>query len=1202
MDLALERQRSGRGRKRSDIGCVHNLDRGSKPTNDTLEFKTQRNISFLKMNAGIRLKDIWLLALYYIILTCVKDTYAHSIPDHEIGSKDEFKTTSRSVLIPENAPKPEVADPCKSAGFMGDIALSIIDYQRETAARKHQLNSQHNIINKSVEYNQLKNKLKLKLADKKLSKSQRKEIKEQLRAQKKAWRKNRKQERRNKKRNKKEHKRHLAKSKPNKQEIDESSQPKDITFTRYYIDDSGHAKPKNGLTKVQYGHTNEKHGHTNKKHGHTNDYYGHTNKHEHSRSRRAATARPERLWDHGVIPYEIESNFTGANKALFKQAMREWENYTCITFVERTPQDYNYILFTERPCGCCSFVGKSGNGPQAISIGKNCDKFGIVVHELGHVIGFWHEHTRPDREQHVDIIYKNIMPGQDYNFNMLSENEVNSLGQTYDYESIMHYARNTFSRGNYVDTILPKLKEGQYTRPEIGQRDKLSTGDITQANLLYKCPTCGRTLQGSAGKFNSPKFGEKAEKIDAKLCQWRISATHGEKIVLNITDLQIPETTDCRENYLEVRDGHWLKSNLLGKFCGHGDLPGTLISSDSRMWLEYRSNQATKGDVGFAASYEAVCGGEILKEEGQLSSPNYPDYYKPNKECVWKITVPDDYAVALKFVSFEIENHDNCVYDYLEVRDGHEKTSPLIGKYCGYKVPEDLKSTSNKLYVKFVSDGSVQKAGFAARFIKEYDECSTDEHGCHHQCVNTLGGFKCQCKIGYELHSDGKRCEDACGGYINALNGSIHSPSFPENYPSNKNCIWQIVVPEKYTITINFTHFDMEGNNHECEYDSLEVRSGVGADSTLHGTYCGTTLPGSITSVGNTLRIEFSSDNSVQRTGFKGVFFTDIDECAQDNGGCQHICKNTVGSYKCSCHNGFTLHDNGHGCKEGGCQHRITDPKGEVSSPNWPDYYPSRKQCMWHFSTKPGHKIKLVFSDFELEPHQECAYDHIELYDGEDEEARSLGSYCGSSVPHAMSSSRNKMYMTFFSDASVQRKGFNAIHSTVCGGTLIANSSAQYLYSHAKYGDQNYDNKEDCDWLIQASGDYRVRLRFLEFEVEDESDCSYDSVIVYDGKDDAAPRIGKFCGSKLTKTFVSSGEFLLIRFKSDDTINWKGFLAAFGLTSPGAESEVETTTEKTDEYDYGDPDEGMIDVRPDVKKRISNRNPRGEKVSVNDGL
>lgn len=133
----------------------------------------------------------------------------------------------------------------------------------------------------------------------------------------------------------------------------------------------------------------------------------------HHRVTRAATAKKDRIWDYGVIPYEIDGNFSGAHKALFKQAMKHWENFTCIKFVERNPLDHpNYIVFTERPCGslhiqnfpspehnfltfsgCCSFVGKRGQGPQAISIGKNCDKFGIVVHELGHVVGFWHEHT-----------------------------------------------------------------------------------------------------------------------------------------------------------------------------------------------------------------------------------------------------------------------------------------------------------------------------------------------------------------------------------------------------------------------------------------------------------------------------------------------------------------------------------------------------------------------------------------------------------------------------------------------------------------------------------------------------------------------------------------------------------------------------------------------------------------------------------------
>ncbi|XP_010209443.1 PREDICTED: tolloid-like protein 1, partial [Tinamus guttatus] len=167
-------------------------------------------------------------------------------------------------------------------------------------------------------------------------------------------------------------------------------------------------------------------------------------KNEKNRFPRAATSRTERIWPGGVIPYVIGGNFTGSQRAMFKQAMRHWEKYTCVTFIERSDEE-SYIVFTYRPCGCCSYVGRRGNGPQAISIGKNCDKFGIVVHELGHVIGFWHEHTRPDRDDHVTIIRENIQPGQEYNFLKMEPGEVNSLGEPYDFDSIMHYARNTFS-------------------------------------------------------------------------------------------------------------------------------------------------------------------------------------------------------------------------------------------------------------------------------------------------------------------------------------------------------------------------------------------------------------------------------------------------------------------------------------------------------------------------------------------------------------------------------------------------------------------------------------------------------------------------------------------------------------------------------------------------------------------------------------
>ncbi|XP_014680485.1 PREDICTED: tolloid-like protein 1, partial [Priapulus caudatus] len=112
----------------------------------------------------------------------------------------------------------------------------------------------------------------------------------------------------------------------------------------------------------------------------------------------------------------------------------------------------------------------------------------------------------------------------------------------------------------------------------------------------------------------------------------------------------------------------------------------------------------------------------------------------------------------------------------------------------------------------------------------------------------------------------------------------------------------------------------------------------------------------------------------------------------------------------------------------GGCHHRITAPTGEISSPNWPNYYQSRKDCEWYLVTTPGHRVKLAFGFFEMEPHQECAYDHITLYDGNATAAQTLGRFCGSKIPHPIVSSGNRLLVTFHSDASVQRRGFLARH------------------------------------------------------------------------------------------------------------------------------------------------------------------------------
>ncbi|XP_065321720.1 bone morphogenetic protein 1-like isoform X1 [Gordionus sp. m RMFG-2023] len=742
-------------------------------------------------------------------------------------------------------------------------------------------------------------------------------------------------------------------------------------------------------------------GFKNLRHYRHKQLYDHINKNIASRYKRAVTAIKNRVWDYAVIPYEIDPIFDGIHKALFIQAMRHWENYTCITFIERNESIHDdWFVFTERPCGCCSFVGKRGKGSQALSIGKNCDKFGIVVHEIGHVIGFWHEHTRPDRNDNVQINYENILAGQEYNFKEKQSSEVNSLGEPYDFGSIMHYARNTFSKSTYLDTILPRFPGKDGKRPEIGQRIHLSEGDIRQANKLYSCPKCGSTLLRPKGVIQSPVNTNLINTLNGMsdfICRWRISGTYGEYISLNITEFDIPDNKNCENEYVIIRDGYFILSKLYGVYCGFIKLPLIITSSSNNLWVEYKSNSPNQENLGFLANYEIFCGGDIRSDFGYLRSPNFPDDYFPNKDCIWILTVEEGYQVAITFQTFEIENHDNCVYDYLEVRGGKTNEAPLIGRFCGYKLPPNLTSNANYMYIHFKSDASVQKAGFSLNFVKEYDECLQNDHGCHQICKNTLGSYKCECKIGYELRADKKTCEEACGGYIEETNGTLTSPSFPELYPPNKICVWQLLAPEGYKITINFTHFDLEGNNEDCEYDNIEIRSGnIQQDdySFLHATLCGSTLPALITSEHNVLIIKFMSDNSVQKSGFAAIFYRDKDECAINNGGCQHLCRNLPGSYQCICYENYILHDNGHDCKEGGCQYNIISSFGKIISPNWPDQYPRKKTCSWNITSLSGQRIKLEFENFEVEPHQSCAYDNIKIYDGSDITFPSLGKFC----------------------------------------------------------------------------------------------------------------------------------------------------------------------------------------------------------------
>ncbi|XP_038051219.1 bone morphogenetic protein 1-like [Patiria miniata] len=799
-----------------------------------------------------------------------------------------------------------------------------------------------------------------------------------------------------------------------------------------------------------------------------------------SRMRRGATAQEERLWPDGVVPYEIDSDCDEDTKNLVLRSMRHWEEHTCIRFVPRNNETaYVHIIFAG---GCCSLVGRTG-ARQVVSLGPGCDKFSTIIHELGHVIGFWHEQSRPDRDEYVTIYEANISPGDHYNFRRFDHSVINSLDQPYDYDSAMHYGPRTFSR-NRERTIIPKKEWA------IGQRGGLSVGDILQANLLYRCTrvgACGGTIFKASGQLTSPHYPEPF--APNTTCDWAISVGGDLALKLIFVDIDLPidENGECSSAHVELRAGQGELGRLIGRFCGN-TLPAPVTLASGRAWLRFRAGTSAEfqSRAGFAAKFESVSiENRLTASSGILKSENYPGSFPPNTESVWQITVDEGFIVTLRILELliPVSSATGCYGDFLKITDGETSQSPLITKICQTQINVGVASSGRSLRIEMHS-GHPDRRGnesrptrFHAQYLqRDVNECRKNNGNCEQACLNMIGTYVCGCQYGYTLADNYRNCTDidecldnngGCSDLCVNTEGAFHC-ACPEGLylsPNNKtHCLDENECDDParnscqqhcYNTIGGYAcacspGFILAPNGNDC----IAIKNCGGSYGGTEGSFFSPELPP--VGFNNTLdcvwriqvdpaltvsfRVEllnWTSDSPCPDyiTFLEGQAPSGPQVQICNQGDAQDVYHTSsdliwihyrsLWPYEGAFHvDYFTRGRENRSVECGGVLQAGT---GMLQSPGYPNAYPNEVHCVWKIT---GSTIRLHFVTFDLEKEARCSFDFLDIQDGDQEQpqSRHIGRFCGSKMPpKELTSSTGEVFIKFQSDATVRAAGFQVV-------------------------------------------------------------------------------------------------------------------------------------------------------------------------------
>ncbi|MEQ1634736.1 MAG: M12 family metallopeptidase, partial [Planctomycetota bacterium] len=214
-------------------------------------------------------------------------------------------------------------------------------------------------------------------------------------------------------------------------------------------------------------------------------------------------------WVGGVVPFALDPSVSPAMAASLQLAMQEISSRVRVQFVPRTTEN-DYVMVRDATINS-SPIGRQG-GMQLLYI-ANWNATFEVVHACMHVLGFWHEHQRPDRDTYVQVQTANVDPLRAVEFAMVPIGVTYNL--PYDFGSVMHFGAGEGS-ANGQPTLLV-LPPNQSQQTSIGQRTQLSAGDREALRRTYGSlvpPLVTAASPGSIPSYQAPPITLTGERFD----------------------------------------------------------------------------------------------------------------------------------------------------------------------------------------------------------------------------------------------------------------------------------------------------------------------------------------------------------------------------------------------------------------------------------------------------------------------------------------------------------------------------------------------------------------------------------------------------------------------------------------------------------------------------------------------------------------